>query len=61
MPPARAIDRLNADQRRQLDNLIASWRMENMPLSDPEIEVLARYVLGEIDAAERRRLLDDLP
>lgn len=61
MPPTRAIDRLNPDQRHKLDNLIASWRMENMQLSDAEIDVLARYVLGEIDATERRRLLDDLP
>jgi len=31
-----------------------------MPLSDAEIEVLALYLLGEIDADERRRRLDAL-
>jgi hypothetical protein len=34
--------------------------MENMPLGDAEVDILARYILGEIDAAERRRLLDEL-
>ncbi len=60
MPSERALDRLDAEKRRQLDNLIASWRMEKMPLGDDEIEVLARYLLGEFDADERRRLLDEL-
>ncbi|MFF0345398.1 antitoxin VbhA family protein [Kribbella sp. NPDC004875] len=60
MPSNRAIDRLSPDKRRQLDNLIASWQMENMPLTAPEIDVLARYVNGEITADERRRLLDEL-
>jgi hypothetical protein len=60
MPSNRAVDRLDAEKRHQLNNLIASWRMENMPLGDAEIDILARYVLGEIDADERRRLLDEL-
>jgi hypothetical protein len=60
MPSDRAVDRLDPDKRHQLNNLIASWQMEKMPLGDAEIEVLARYLLGEIDADERRRLLDEL-
>ncbi|MGW7686078.1 antitoxin VbhA family protein [Kribbella sp. NPDC054772] len=60
MPSDRAVDRLDAEKRHQLDNLIASWRMENMPLSAPEIDILARYILGEITADERTRLLDEL-
>jgi hypothetical protein len=60
MPSNRAVDRLDTEKRHQFDNLIASWRMENMPLGDAEIEILARYILGEIDAGERRRLLDEL-
>ena len=46
MPADRAIDRLDEDQRHQLKNLIASWQMERMPLTAPEIEVLALYLLG---------------
>jgi hypothetical protein len=42
MPSDRAVDRLDAEKRHQLDNLIASWRMENMPLGDAEIDILAR-------------------
>jgi len=60
MSTQRAVERLDAEKRLQLDNLVASWRMENMVLGEPEIEVLARYLLGEIDADERRRLLDEL-
>jgi hypothetical protein len=56
----RAIDRLDEQKRHELDNLVASWQMERMPLSDAEIEVLALYLLGEIDADERRRRLDAL-
>ncbi len=56
----RAVDRLDDQKRRQLENLAASWKMENMPLGEAEIEVLALYLLGEIDAAERRRRLDSL-
>ncbi|MEU8225909.1 antitoxin VbhA family protein [Kribbella sp. NPDC048915] len=59
MPPNRAVDRLDPEKRHQLDNLVASWRMENMPLTDTEIEIFARYLLGEITAEERRRLLDE--
>jgi hypothetical protein len=60
MPPERPIDRLTPENRRQLDNLIASWRMENMPLTDPEIDILARQILGEITAEESNRLMDEL-
>jgi hypothetical protein len=60
MPPERPIDRLTPENRRQLDNLIASWRMENMPLTDPEIDILARQILGEITAEESDRLMDEL-
>jgi hypothetical protein len=56
----RAIDRLDEQKRHELDNLVASWQMERMPLSDADIEVLALYLLGEIDADERRRRLDAL-
>lgn len=59
MPPTSALDRLDPEKRHQLNNLIASWRMENTPLTDPEIEILARYLLGEITADERRRLMDE--
>ncbi|GAA1579123.1 hypothetical protein GCM10009804_39510 [Kribbella hippodromi] len=58
--PDRAVDRLDAGKRRKLDNLVASWRMENMTLSDPEIDILARYLLGEITTDERTRLLNEL-
>jgi hypothetical protein len=54
----RAIDRLDEQKRHELENLVASWQMERMPLSDAEIEVLALYLLGQIDADERRRRLD---
>jgi hypothetical protein len=60
MSPTRAIDRLDARQRHQLNNLIASWQMENLPLRDAEIEVFALYLLGEITAQERRSRLDAL-
>lgn len=53
----RAIDRLDGDLRLELDNLAASWAMEGQELSAQELEVLARYLLGEIDAAERDRLI----
>jgi hypothetical protein len=56
----RAIDRLDEQKRHELDILVASWQMERMPLSAAEIEVLALYLLGEIDADERRRRLDAL-
>jgi hypothetical protein len=56
----RAIDRLDEQKRHELDILAASWQMERMPLSAAEIEVLALYLLGEIDADERRRRLDAL-
>jgi anti-sigma-K factor RskA len=56
----RAIDRLDEQKRHELDNLVASWQVERMPLSAAEIEVLALYLLGEIDADERRRRLDAL-
>ncbi|HEY3559336.1 MAG TPA: antitoxin VbhA family protein [Kribbella sp.] len=61
MTTDRAIDRLDPEQRHQLNNLIASWRMENLALTDPEIDILARHILGEIDATESRRLMDELP
>jgi hypothetical protein len=61
MPPNRPIDRLTPEKRHQLNNLIASWRMEKMPLSDQEIDILARYLLGEITAEESNRLMDELP
>jgi hypothetical protein len=60
MASERSVDRLDAKKRLELDNLVASWRMEKMDLGDAEIEVLARYLLGEINTAERRRLLSEL-
>jgi hypothetical protein len=60
MTPTRAIDRLDVRQRHQLNNLIASWQMENLTLGDAEIEVFALYLLGEITAEGRRRRLDAL-
>ncbi|WP_350277482.1 antitoxin VbhA family protein [Kribbella sp. HUAS MG21] len=59
MPSERPVDRLDPEKRHQLNNLIASWRMENMPLSDKEIDIFARYLLGEITAEQRRQLLDE--
>lgn len=56
----RAIDRLDADMRFKLDNIAASWRMEGMSPSEDEINVLARYLLGEIDAEERHRQMQAL-
>jgi hypothetical protein len=50
----RAVDRLDDKMRHELANIVASWRMENQPLSEAEIEVLALYLLGEIDAEERQ-------
>ena len=55
-----ALDRLTAVQRRDLDNLAASFAMENMPLSQPALEVLAAYCLREISAAECDAQLDAL-
>lgn len=55
MPAKRAIDRLDDSMRHKLDNIVASWKMEKMILSEDEIEVLALYLLGEIDSDERRR------
>lgn len=50
----RAVDRLDNRMRHELANIVASWQMEKQPLTDAEIEVLALYLLGEIDADERR-------
>jgi predicted DNA-binding protein (UPF0251 family) len=55
MPAKRAIDRLDEPMRHKLDNIIASWKMEKMILTEDEIEVLALYLLGEIDSDESRR------
>lgn len=54
MPTTRttALDQLTADQRRAVSNAAASLRMEGQTLADEHLEVVARYVLGEIDGAE---------
>jgi hypothetical protein len=57
----RAIDRLDEPLRHKLDNIIASYKMERMTLSEAEIEILAQYLLGEISAEESRARMAALP
>ena len=54
------IARLSPEQRADLDNIAASWRMERMELSDAELEVLARYMLREITHDECVAQMDAL-
>jgi hypothetical protein len=60
MPGERAIDRLDETMRHKLDNIIASYQMERMTLTDAEVEILALYLLGEIDADESRARMSAL-
>jgi hypothetical protein len=57
MPTDSAYDRLPEDLRFKLDNIAASWQMEGQPPSPAELEILARFLLGDITAEERDRLM----
>lgn len=50
-----ALQRLSAEQRRDLDSIAVSWEMEGQTLPAAEQEVLARYILGEISFDESQR------
>jgi hypothetical protein len=50
MPTDSAYDRLPEDLRFKLDNIAASWQMEGQPPSPAELEILARFLLGDITA-----------
>jgi len=47
-----AVDRLDENMRYELTQIVASWRMEKQELTPAEIEILALYLLGEIDSEE---------
>jgi hypothetical protein len=55
------LDRLTAEQRGQLDNLAASFRMERMEPTKAELELGARYLLSEISFEDLQAGLADLP
>ena len=54
MPGDRPADRLDESQRLKLDNIVASYRMEQQVLTADEIDILALYLLGEISSDESR-------
>ncbi len=55
-----ARDRLSPAMQAELANVAASFRMEQMELSDAELDVLARFVLQEISREECVALMRDL-
>lgn len=57
MTAERAYDRLSEELRFKLDNVAASWAMEGQDPTPDELEILARFLLQEITAAERDRLM----
>jgi hypothetical protein len=56
-----ALHRLSPEQRAQLDNLQASFRMERMEPTAAELELGARYLLDEISFEDLQAGLADLP
>lgn len=54
MAGQRPADRLDPSQRLKLDNIVASYRMEQQILTEDEIDILALYLLGEISSDESR-------
>lgn len=51
------LERLSPAMRRELDNIAASWKMEDQELTAAELEILARFMLGEISREECVRLM----
>jgi hypothetical protein len=49
-----AADHSNLARRLSVDNLIASWRLEHMPLTDDELAIVESYVGGAITVEELR-------
>lgn len=51
------LERLSPAMRRELDNIAVSWKMEDQELTAAELEILARYMLGEISREDCARLM----
>lgn len=51
---------LNDRQLSDLDNLVASFRMEGMEFSDAELDVLAQFILGKLTREEAFATMDAL-
>ena len=57
---ATALERLPAEQRLQLDSMMASFALEGSDFGDEGTEVLARYMLEELSFDETVSTLDKL-
>ena len=51
---------LNSRQLSDLENLVASFRMEGMEFNDAQIDVLAQQILGKLTRSEATAALDAL-
>lgn len=51
------LERLSPAMRRELDDIAVSWKMEDQELTGGELEILARFMLGEISREECARLM----
>ena len=51
---------LNSRQLSDLENLVASFRMEGMEFSDAELDVLAQFTLGKLTREEAFATMDAL-